>query len=225
VVKRALQHNGLGLGFGALFLLTLVAQAVAGAAEYDEQQAAAGLDRISLLQYVATADFAVDVAENWQSEFLQFLLFILATVWLVQRGSPESKALDDVGRGSDEEQRVGAHARPDSPPWVRAGGWRLRVYSHSLVIAMGTIFLGSWTAQSVAGWSTYSEEQLRQRMPPVDWLGYLATPDFWSRTFQNWQSEFLAVGAMAVLSTYLRERGSPESKPVGDPHGATGDAP
>jgi hypothetical protein len=224
-VRRALQHNGLGLSFGALFLLALAAQAVAGAAELDEQQAAAGLDRISPLEYVATADFAVDVAENWQSEFLQFLLFILATVWLVQRGSPESKALDDVGRGSDEEQRVGAHARPDSLAWVRAGGWRLGVYSHSLVIAMAAVFLGSWTAQSVAGWSAYSEQQLRQRMPPVDWLGYLATPDFWSRTFQNWQSEFLAVGSMAVLSTFLRERGSPESKPVGDPHRATGDAP
>ena len=225
MVRRALQHNGLGLAFGVLFLLALLAQAVAGTAEYNEQQGAAGLDSLSVLEYVVTADFAVDVAENWQSEFLQFLLFILATVWLVQRGSPESKALDDVGRGTDEEQKVGAHARPDSPTWVRAGGWRLRVYSHSLVIAMGTIFLGSWAAQSIAGWSTYSEQQLQQRMPPVDWLGYLSTPDFWSRTFQNWQSEFLAVGSMAVLATYLRERGSPESKPVGDPHGTTGDAP
>ena len=224
-MRRALQHNGLGLAFGALFLLALLAQAVAGTAEYNEQQGAAGLDRLSVLEYILTADFAVDVAENWQSEFLQFLLFILATVWLVQRGSPESKALDDVGRGTDEQQKVGAHAEPDSPAWVRAGGWRLRIYSHSLAVAMAAIFLGSWAAQSVAGWSTYSEQQLQQRMPPVDWLGYLSTPDFWSRTFQNWQSEFLAVGSMAVLATYLRERGSPESKPVGDPHGTTGDAP
>ncbi len=225
MVRRGLQANGLGLAFGALFLVSLVGQAVAGAAEYDEQQRTQGLDGISVLEYVVTADFAVDVAENWQSEFLQFLLFILATVWLVQRGSPESKALDDVGRGSDEEQRIGAHVRPDSPAWARAGGWRLRLYSHSLALTMGAIFLGSWTAQSVAGWSTYSEEQLSQRLPPVDWLGYLTTPEFWSRTLQNWQSEFLAVGSMAVLSIYLRERGSPESKPVGDPHGTTGDAP
>ena len=224
-MKRTLQHNGLGLAFGLLFLLALLAQAVAGTAEFNEQQRTEGMDTLALAEYVVTADFAVDVAENWQSEFLQFLLFILATVWLVQRGSPESKALDDVGRGTDEEQRVGAHVRSDSPAWARAGGWRLRVYSHSLVLVMGAVFLGSWAAQSVAGWSTYSEQQLQQRLPPVDWLGYLATPDFWSRTFQNWQSEFLAVGSMAVLATYLRERGSPESKPVGDPHGATGDAP
>jgi hypothetical protein len=224
-VRRALQSNGLGLAFGALFLLTLLAQAVAGTAEYNEQQRTAGMDTLTPVEYVVTADFAVDVAENWQSEFLQFLLFVLATVWLVQRGSPESKALDDVGRGSDEEQRVGAYARPDSPAWVKAGGWRLGVYSHSLALVMGAVFLGSWAAQSVAGWSTYGEQQLQQRLPTVSWTGYLATPDFWSRTFQNWQSEFLAVGSMAVLATYLRERGSPESKPVGDPHGTTGDAP
>jgi hypothetical protein len=219
------QHNGLGLCFGALFLLALLCQAFAGTAEYNEQQRTEGLDTISPWEYVATADFAVDVAENWQSEFLQFLLFILATVWLVQRGSPETKGLGEVGRGTDEEQKVGAHVQPDAPAWARAGGWRLRVYSHSLALAMGTIFLGSWGAQSVAGWSTYSEQQLQQRMPPVDWTNYLATPDFWSRTFQNWQSEFLAVGSMAVLAIYLRERGSAESKPVGDPHGATGDSP
>ncbi len=225
MVRRALQCNGLGLCFGGLFLLTLLAQAAAGTAEYNEQQRTAGLDSISPAQYVVTADFAVDVAENWQSEFLQFLLFVLVTVWLVQRGSPESKALDDIGRGTDEEQKVGAHARPDSPAWVRAGGWRLRVYSHSLALVMGIFFLGSWAAQSVAGWSSYSERQLQQRLPPVDWVGYLTTPDFWSRTVQNWQSEFLAVGSMVVLSTFLRERGSPESKPVGDPHGATDDSP
>ena len=224
-MRRALQHNGLGLAFGLLFVLALLAQAVAGAAEYNEQQRTEGMDTLTVVEYVVTADFAVDVAENWQSEFLQFLLFILATVWLVQRGSPESKALDDVGRGTDEQQRVGAHAAPDSPACVRAGGWRLRVYSHSLVLVMGAVFLGSWVAQSVAGWSTYSEQQLQQRLPAVDWAAYLTTPDFWSRTFQNWQSEFLAVGSMAVLATYLRERGSPESKPVGDPHGTTGDAP
>ena len=222
MVRRGLQHNGLGLCFGALFLLALVGQALAGAAEFNEQQRTEGMDTVSPWAYVATADFAVDVAENWQSEFLQFLLFILATVWLVQRGSPESKALDDVGRGTDEEQHVGGHALPDSPAWVRAGGWRLRIYSHSLVLVMGAIFSASRAAQSVAGWSTYS---MQQRLAPVDWLGYVASPDFGSRTLQNWQSEFLAVGSMAVLSTYLRERGSPESKPVGDPHGTTGDEP
>ena len=222
-MRRRLRDNGLGLFFGGLFLLALLGQCLAGTGQYNEQQTAAGLDRISVLDYVRTSDFAVDVTENWQSEYLQFLLFVVATVWLVQRGSPESKALGEVGRGSDEEQRVGEHAREDSPPWVRAGGWRTRVYSHSLALVMGTLFLLSWLSQSIAGWATYDEEQLRQRTPTVSWLEYVGSPDFWARTMQNWQSEFLAVGSMAVLAIYLRERGSPESKPVGDPHDETGD--
>ncbi len=224
-MKRALRDNGLGLFFGGLLLVSLAGQSIAGAAQYNEQQSTSGLDRISWWQYVRTSDFAVDVAENWQSEFLQFLLFILATVWLVQRGSPESKRLSEVGRGNDEEQKLGAHVRPDSPPWARAGGWRTRVYSHSLALTMGLIFLLSWTAQAIAGWATYNEEQLRERTSTVSWPQYAVSPDFWSRTLQNWQSEFLAVGALAVLAIYLRERGSAESKPVGDPHDQTGDTP
>ncbi len=222
-MSRRLKDNGLGLLFGGLFLAALVGQSFAGNAQYNEQQAAEGLDTISWWTYVRTSDFSVDVAENWQSEYLQFLSYILATVWFVQRGSPESKRVDDAGRGTDEQQRVGEHARADSPSWVRRGGWRTRVYSHSLLLVMGAIFLVSWLAQSIAGWATYDEEQLRQRTSTVSWPGHLLTPDFWSRTLQNWQSEFLAVGSMVVLSVYLRARGSPESKPVGDPHDATGD--
>jgi hypothetical protein len=75
---------------------------------------------------------------------------------------------------------------------------------------------------SVAGWAAYNAEQLMDHEDPVSWAGYLVRPDFWSRTFQNWQSEFLAVGSMAILAVYLRQRGSPESKPVGAPHEATG---
>jgi hypothetical protein len=112
---------------------------------------------------------------------------------------------------------VGASARPDSPPWASRGGWRTAAFSHSLALVMGTVWLLSWLAQSVAGWSTYDEQQLGELQAPVSYLGYLATPDFWNCTLQNWQSEFLAVGSMVVLSVYLRERGSPESKPVGAP--------
>jgi hypothetical protein len=221
--RRVLRDNGLALVFGGLFLLALLGQLVAGTGEYNEQQVANGLDRLSVLEYAQTADFAVDVAENWQSEYLQFLLYIVATVWFVQRGSPESKELDDVGRGSDEEQRLGAHVRSDSPAWARAGGWRTGVFSQSLPLVMGGIFLLSWSAQAMAGWSTYNEQQLQERTSTVSLPGYLATPEFWSRTFQNWQSEFLAVGSMVVLGIYLRGRGSPESKPVGAAHDDTGE--
>ncbi len=214
-------YTSLGVVFGLLFLLALLAQAVAGTAEFNEQQRAAGMDTLTVLEYVATADFAVDVAENWQSEFLQFFLFITATVWLVQRGSPESKPLDKVGAESDEDQQIGRHAQPDSPAPAKRGGALLRLYSNSLALAMGTIFLVSWLAQWIAGRSAYNAEQLSQLEDPLGLLEYLGAADFWNRTLQNWQSEFLAIASMVVLSIYLRQRGSPESKPVGAPHTAT----
>jgi hypothetical protein len=220
--RRRLRENGLSLFFAGIFLLAVVGQSVSGVALFNREQLSAGLEPVSIGQYVASSAFAVDLTENWQSEFLQFLLYIGATVWLVQRGSPESKALDRAGRESDEDQRVAEHADARSPAWARVRGWRLRVYSHSLVLVMGGIFLGSWFVQSLSGAVAYSEEQMRDFADPVTWTEYLALPDFWSRTLQNWQSEFLAVLCMVVFSIYLRERGSPESKPVGAPHDATG---
>lgn len=219
---RWVRENGLSLFFLGIFLAAVAGQAVSGVALFNREQLAAGLEPVTLGDYVTSSAFAVDLSENWQSEFLQFLLYIAATVWFVQRGSPESKPLDKAGRESDEEQAVGEHAGPQSPPWARARGWRLSVYSHSLTLVMGSIFLGSWFVQSLTGAVAYSEEQMRDLQDPVTWPEYLREPDFWSRTLQNWQSEFLAVLSMVVLAIYLRERGSPESKPVGAPHGATG---
>ncbi len=221
-MRRFLRENGLSLFFGLIFLLALVGQAIAGHAAFNNQQLSQGLQPTSLPAYLVSADFAADVTENWQSEYLQFLLYVFATVWLVQRGSPESKELDRVGRGSDEEQKVGKHADENSPRWARAGGVRTAIYSRSLGTVMGAIFLLSWLAQSISGVSAYNEQQLSQLQAPVPWLSYLTSADFWSRTLQNWQSEFLAVGSMVVFSIYLRQRGSPESKPVGAAHDDTG---
>ncbi len=159
--------------------------------------------------------------ENWQSEYLQFFLFIGATIWLVQKGSTESKELHEIGLGSDEKQLVGAHARDGSPRWARAGGWRTAIYSHSLLIAMGLIFVLSWFGQSVTGWTQFNEEQRWHEEKTVSWAAYVTRADFWERSLQNWQSEFLAIGTLAVFSIYLRERGSPQSKPVGAPHAET----
>ncbi|GAA1520428.1 DUF6766 family protein [Kribbella lupini] len=220
-MKRLRSHS-LSLGFGALFLGALIGQAFAGLADFNNQQVAEGLATVSLGHYVTSADFAVDVTENWQSEYLQFFLYVVLTVWWVQRGSPESKQLDERGRESDEKQKVGKYAQSDSPQWVKAGGWRTRIYSSSLGLLMVTVFLACWLVQSVAGWSTYNEQQLEQLQDPLSWLSYLGSADFWSRSLQNWQSEFLAVGSMAVFSIYLRQRGSPESKPVGTSHESTG---
>jgi hypothetical protein len=221
-MRKALRPYTLSLAFCTLLVLALLGQALTGRASYNGQATGAGLPVMSLAEYVTSSHFAVDVAENWQSEYLQFLLYILFTVWLLQKGSPESKELDRAGRESDEQQKVGAHVRPDSPRWARAGGWRLRVYSRSLGLTMGAFFVLSWLAQLVAGRSAYNSEQLQTLQDPAGWGEYALSPDFWNRTLQNWQSEFLAVASMVVLSIFLRERGSPESKPVGEPHGSTG---
>jgi hypothetical protein len=221
-MRRFLKENGLGLFFGAIFLATLVAQAFVGRADFNHQQAAHHGDPISLGRYVTSSDYVTDVLENWQSEYLQFTLFILATVWFLQRGSPESKELGKEGLESDEDQRVGQHADERSPRWARVGGLRTWLYSNSLVLVMTAIWLLSWTGQAVAGRVSYNAQQLDHQEAALNLLQYLGTSDFWNRTLQNWQSEFLAVGSMAVLAIYLRQRGSPESKPVGAPHSATG---
>jgi len=221
-MRRFLRDNALGLVFGLLFLLALVGQAFAGLADFNQEQLATGLEPISLGRYVTSASFATDVAENWQSEYLQFFLYLLLTVWLLQRGSPESKPLDKPGLESDEEQRVGRYARSDSPKWARTGGVRTKIYSTSLGLTMGAIFFGSWAAQSIAGVAAFNEEQLSKLQDPVSWGQYLLEADFWNRTLQNWQSEMLAVASMAILAIYLRQRGSPQSKPVGAAHGTTG---
>jgi hypothetical protein len=221
-VRRALRTNGLSLAFGGLFLATLVLQAISGHDDFNHDQALHRGDPIGLWHYVGSSLFWADVMENWQSEYLQFTLYILATVFLIQKGSNESKEPDRVGLESDEEQALGAHLRPDSPRWARAGGLRTAVYSNSLVLVMAAIWLSSWLAQSITGRIAYNAEQLDHRAAPVTWGQYVTTADFWNRTLQNWQSEFLAVGSMAILTVYLRQRGSPESKPVGAPHSATG---
>ncbi len=220
-LRRFAFESSLSLVFGCLFLAVLLGQSLAGWADANDLQAAHGLAYVSYWSFVASSTFAVDVAENWQSEYLQFSLYIIGTVWLVQRGSTESKEVDDVGTGTDAEQKVGRFATAQSPSWARRGGWRTAVYGRSLGLVMGAIFLGSWAAQSVAGRAQFSEDQLAGFQDPVTWWQYVTGPDFWNRTLQNWQSELLAVGSMVILSVYLRQRGSPESKPVGDAHDKT----
>ena len=220
--RRFLKENGLFLFFGAIFVLALIGQGLTGHTEYNNQLIADGVHQITLVRYLTSSEFVVDVAENWQSEYLQFTLFILATVWLLQRGSPESKELDKAGTESDEEQQVGRYASADSPAWAKVEGLRLRLYSWSLGLTMGLIFMLSWLAQAIAGHVAFNHEQIRQNQDPVSWAGYVSSAEFWNRTFQNWQSEFLAVASMVTLSIYLRQRGSPESKPVGEPHDSTG---
>ena len=222
---RYLKENGLTLTFLGLLLGAVIGQAFAGMAELNGEQRATGGATLSLAQYVLSSTFAVDIAENWQSEYLQFALYIVATTWLVQRGSSESKKLDEIGTGSDKEQKVGRYAEPNSPGWARAGGWRTALYGRSLGAIMTFFFLMSLLAQSIAGRAAFNGQLLDRDQDPLTWLGYVTSADFWNRTFQNWQSEFLAVASMAAFAIYLRQRGSPESKLVGAPHDATAEDP
>ena len=217
-----IRQQSLSLFFLILFLATLLGQSVAGWKSYNAEQAAHDSPAVSYTRYLVSSDYGEAVVENWQSEYLQFVTFILATVWLIQRGSAESKKPEDAGRQSDAQQQISDHAQRNSPVWAKVGGWRTAIFSNSLVIVMTLIFFGSWFAQSVTGWSEFNADQRDHGESTVSWAGYVANADFWEKTLQNWQSEFLAVGTMAVYTIYLRQRGSPESKPVGAPHDETG---
>ncbi|WP_416446668.1 DUF6766 family protein [Leucobacter sp. HNU] len=215
------KDHALSLAFAAAFLLALAGQSAAGLADYNEDQLEHGAATIGWLDFVTSSNFVVDVAENWQSEYLQFFLFILATVWLVQRGSPESKQPGDEGPGTDEDQLVGRFARADSPRWAGADGLRRWLLGNSLLLVMGTVFVLSWLVQGLAGTVVANEEAAQHGQPLLSLGEYLLSADFWNRTLQNWQSELLAVGSMVAFSIFLRQRGSSESKPVGTPHDRT----
>jgi hypothetical protein len=221
-MRRFAKENGLSIVFGLLFLGALCGQAIAGHADFNEQALIHGDPQMSLWRYLVSSSFAVDVMENWQSEYLQFTLYAVATVWLFQRGSPESKELDKPGRESDQRQKVGGWAQRNSPAWAKVDGIRRRLYENSILLVMGTIWLGTWLAQSITGLSQYNSDRFDHHLDAVSWWSYVGRPDFWNRTLQNWQSEFLAVGSFVVFAVYLRQRGSSQSKPVGEPHGATG---
>jgi hypothetical protein len=221
-LRRFAFENGLSLFFGTIFLATLVGQSLAGQHAYNAEQLEHGSEPVSWLDYVFSPDFGGNVLENWQSEFLQFTLFILATVWLVQKGSNESKELDSVGLESKQAQRVEGFAPENGPRWAKMQDFRRVLYENSLLVTMATLFLLMWLGQSLNNWREFNAEQRAHNESTVSWGSYLLDPDFWDKTLQNWQSEFLAVGTMAVFTIYLRQRGSPESKPVGAPHDETG---
>jgi hypothetical protein len=221
-MRRFIRDNSLSLFFLVLFLAALVGQAIAGHILHNEEAAAHNGDPMSIWRFIVSSDFGNAVMENWQSEYLQFMLFTLATVWLIQRGSPESKQPGREGPGSDRKQKVGGYAEPESPEWAKPRGIKTFIYSNSLLIVMSIIFFGSWFAQSVTGWTEFNTQQTDHSETTVSWLSYIGSADFWEATLQNWQSEFLAVGSFVAITVFLRQRGSPESKPVGAPHRATG---
>ena len=216
-MRRFLRDNSLSITMFGLFVVFVTAQSVAGLFDYNSTQMEHRRQPVGYVQYLRSGDFVESVFENWESEFLQMGSYVVLTAYLYQRGSAESKDPDaedpDADYGED---------RAD-PPWpVRRGGLALKIYENSLGIALLAIFVFSFALHAIGGAAAYSQEQVEHGEAPVSTLQYLGTSRMWFESFQNWQSEFLAIGAMVVLSIYLRQRGSPESKPVAAPHAKTG---
>jgi hypothetical protein len=215
-----LARNSLSLVMFALFLVFLWGQSVTGHRAYNEDRRDHNEPSIGYAAYLSKGHFIEAVFENWESEFLQMASFVVFTVFLRQKGSPESKKL--VGEEAvDRDPRRAGHGK--NVPWpVRRGGFVLRVYENSLSIVLGVLFVLSFALHAVGGADEYNEELVSHGDRPISTFAYVTTARFWYESFQNWQSEFLAVGALAVLAIYLRQRGSPESKPVAAPHHETG---
>jgi len=215
------KNNNLSIVLFVLFALCLVGHAYSGWLAYNDEQEEHGQPQVGLSEFLRTSEFGETVFENWESEFLQMAFYVVLTVFLYQKGSSESKKHD----GTDEvEEEPEAHRDdPDAPGPVKKGGWRLAIYKSSLSLAFALLFLISFIGHAAAGARKFSEEQREHgTKTELSTLQYMAKPQFWYESFQNWQSEFLAVLAIVTLSIWLRQWGSPESKPVHAPHEETG---
>jgi len=217
---RFLRDNGLTIALLSLFVLFLVGHSVAGHREYNAEQQSHGALQVDYGSYITSAHFLESVTENWESEFFQMFGYVILTAFLFQKGSAESKSPDEPEAVDRDPRR--SRQRRDVPWPVRRGGLALRLYEHSLSLAFLALFLASFALHAASGAREFSAEQLEHGEPGVTALAYLGTSRFWLESLQNWQSEFLAIAAMVFLSVYLRERGSPESKPVDAPHDQTG---
>lgn len=215
-VHSFLYRNSLAIFSLGFFLIFLVAQALTGWEEYNNTLADAGRSAIALTSYLLTGNFLEVTFENWESEFLQMSVYIIATIWLRQAGSAESKKLD----GKEDVDRQ-PQAKPDAPWPVRKGGFLLKLYQNSLSLMFLLLFLISFWLHAFGSFENYRAEQGMEGKAAESFLAYLLSTRLWFESFQNWQSEFLAIAAIVILSIYLRQHGSPESKPVDMPHSET----
>jgi hypothetical protein len=213
-VKKFWRHNGLSLVLLFFFLLTLgVGQFATGRWEYNEGRAERGQPPVGVWDYARSAHFVEATAENWESEFFQMFVYVTLTAFLFQKGSAESN-------DPDAPKTVELPLTKRSPWAARRGGWVRRIYEHSLSLALIGLFLISFFMHAAGGARLRNEEEAARGRPPQSAVEYMASARFWFESFQNWQSEFLAIGSMVVLSIWLREKDSPESKPVNTPHDA-----
>ncbi|MBN8879990.1 MAG: hypothetical protein J0I32_20765 [Sphingobacteriales bacterium] len=216
-----IKNNGLSLAFIILFMLALTGQFLTGFKEYNKEREEEGQAAADMGQYLRSGHFLQATFENWESEFLQMALFVVLTISLRQKGSSESKKCE--GEGENEVDREPSPGRPGAPWPVRKGGWILRIYKHSLTIALLILFVLSFIIHLYGSFKD-ENEQLGIKGLPAESLGrYITQSRFWFESFQNWQSEFLSVFAIVILSVFLRQKGSPQSKPVDAPNEETGE--
>jgi hypothetical protein len=218
-MKSFLRNNGLSIALMSVFMLTLIGQYITGWNVYREDELQHGRTPVALSSYVTEGHFLEALFENWESEFLQMAAFVVFTVFLFQKGSSESKR-----PGAVERVDLILPESKDDPemPWpVRRGGIALKLYEHSLAIAFLALFVFSFVLHLYGGAQEYNSSRLEHGEPSVTMAEFLSTSQFWFESFQNWQSEFLSIAMMVILSIFLRQRGSPESKPVDSPHSET----
>ena len=210
-VKRSfLYRNGLTVVLVAFFALSMLGQIIAGRQEYNDERSEHGRAPLSVKQYFATGHFLQTTFENWESEFLQMGMYVLLTIWLRQEGSSESKPLE----GKEAVDREPNPSKSDAPWPVKKGGLALSLYRNSLSLAFIILFLLSFTLHAFGSLRNYNDERLMKGKYPVELTEFMSMSRFWFESFQNWQSEFVAVISIVVLSIFLRQFGSPESKPV-----------
>ena len=214
------RRNNLSIVLLALFIAAMVGQAWAGWYDHNQDEQEHGQPPIPFSEYLITGHFWEATGENWESEFLQMAAFVLLTCFLRQQGSAESKRLDVVEDVDLDPRRF--KDEPDVPGPVKAGGWKLRLYEHSLGLTFALLFLASFGIHAIGGLAEYNDEQAVHGQPRVTIGEYLASSRFWFESFQNWQSEFLSLAGMVIATIWLRQRGSAESKPVHAPHEETG---
>lgn len=216
--RQFLYENGLLLVVTFLILSSLAGQTLTGWHENNDDLRQMGLAALTLGQYLGSGHFLEATFENWESEFLQMGVYVVLTIWLRQKGSPESKKLD-------AEEDVDQQPDPGKPgaPWpVRRGGLWLRLYQHSLSLALFALFFGSVYLHARGGAQVYNIEQAHEGQPLVTVWGYMHTSRFWFESFQNWQSEFVSIFSLVALGIFLRQQSSPQSKPVDSPVAQTG---
>ena len=211
-MNRLFKHHGRSIVLAFLFISVWIGQTFTGLREHNHDQQEHAQPAISLREYLASPHFWEATAENWESEFLQMGAFVILTIFLFQKGSAESKDPDEQNPVNDDPAQM--RDDPKSPWPVRRGGFAMRLYSHSLSIVFVLLFLATFVIHAIAGARQYSQDQMQHGQHAVSALAYMGTSRFWFESLQNWQSEFLSILAMVVLTIFLRQRGSPESKPV-----------